>query len=170
MKRNHIVLTLSSFTLAIAAGAAEAHSGKLESCVKAALAKHPGKILSLEAEIEKGKPIYELDIKGKDGKEWEIECDAATGKLTEEEQEVANADDEAFKAKAKVTEEEARKTALGRKAGEVIEVEYNLEADGNPSYEFDIVDKDGKEWEIEVDAVTGKVLEEERELFQIGDE
>ncbi|NBO10721.1 MAG: peptidase, partial [Methylophilaceae bacterium] len=42
----------------------------------------------LEAEIENGKPIYEFDIKGKDGKEWEVEVDAVTGKVVETEEEV----------------------------------------------------------------------------------
>jgi uncharacterized membrane protein YkoI len=60
----------------------------LESCLNAALAKHPGDVVSLEAEIEDGKPTYEFDIKGKDGKEWEVECDAKTAKLIEEEEEV----------------------------------------------------------------------------------
>ena len=36
--------------------------------MKAALAKHPGGVISLEAEIEDGKPTYEFDIKGTDGK------------------------------------------------------------------------------------------------------
>lgn len=153
---------------ALAAG--HTHPGKLEACMAAALAKFPGQVLSVEAEIEKGRPIYEFDIKTKDGKEMEVECDARSGKLTEVEEEVENPSDEAFKAKAKITEEEAGKAALERRPGEVVDVEYNVESDGTPSYEFDIVDKDGKEWEVEVDAVTGKILEEEREIYQIGHE
>lgn len=56
--------------------------------MKATLAKHPGSVISLEAEIENKKPIYELDIKGDNGKEWEVECDAKSGKVTEEEEDV----------------------------------------------------------------------------------
>ena len=41
--------------------------------MKAALAKHPGDVISLEAEIENGKPIYEFDIKGKSVKAIEVE-------------------------------------------------------------------------------------------------
>ena len=40
-------------SLAYAGG--HTHSGKMETCMKAALAKHPGEVLTLEAEIEKGK-------------------------------------------------------------------------------------------------------------------
>jgi uncharacterized membrane protein YkoI len=50
----------------------------------------------------------------------------------------------------------------------VIESETSIEADGSVSYEFDIKTKDGKEVEVEVDAVTGKIVEEEVEIYQIG--
>lgn len=162
------VLALCFLLTAAAVEAADAHVGRMETCMNAALARHPGRVISLEAEIEKGKPIYEFDIQGEDGKEWEVECDARSGKVLEEEHEVADANDPEFKAKSKITEAEARKTALERRPGEVVEVEYAIEADGNPSYEFDIKAPDGTEWEVEIDAVTGKVLEVEREVYQIG--
>ena len=149
------------------AHAADTHTGAMESCMKAALQKHPGDVLSLEAELENGVAIYEFDIKGADGKEWEVECDAKTAKLTEEEEEV-DAKDPRFVAKAKVTLEQAKKTALAAKPGTVIESETSIEADGSASYEFDIKGKDGKEWEVEVDATTGKVIETEQEVYQIG--
>lgn len=170
MNKKIVVIAFASVfmnTLAYAGG--HTHSGKMETCMKAALAKHPGEVLTLEAEIEKGKPIYEFDIKGKDGKEWEVECDAKSGKVTEEEQEVANADDPAFKSKAKITQEDAKKTALAKHPGEVVESEFSIESNGNPSYEFDIKTANGKEMEVEIDAVTGKLEEEpEEEIYQIG--
>ncbi len=170
MNKKIVVIALASAfmsTLAYAGG--HAHTGKMETCMKAALAKHPGQVLSLEAEVENGKPIYEFDIKGKDGKEWEVECDAKSGKVTEEEMEVASADDAAFKSKAKVSLDDAKKTALAKQPGEIIETEFSVEANGNPSYEFDIKTADGKEVEVEVDAVTGKLAEEpEEEVYQIG--
>ncbi len=144
----------------------QAHSGKMEACMKAALALHPGKVISLEAEVEKGKPIYEFDIQGADGKEWEVECDAKTGKVTEVEEEVASANDPAFK--AKITLEEAQAIALKAKPGKIVETEFSIEGDGQSSYEFDIVGEDGVEWEIEIDAMTGKIIEMERETYQIG--
>lgn len=148
--------------------ASHAHNGKMEACMKAALAKHPGKIISLEAEIEKGKPIYEFDILGDDGKEWEVECDAKTGKIAEEEREVSSADDPAFN--AKITLEEAQEIALKTKPGKIVETEFSVESDGKSSYEFDIVGDDGVEWEVEVDAMTGKIVEVERETYQIGND
>ena len=142
----------------------------MEKCLKAALAKHAGTVDTMEMEISEGKAQYEFDIKAADGKEYEVECSALTGKVIEEEVEVANADDAAFKAKAKVTQADAEKAALAAFPGKVVESEFSIEADGNPSFEFDIVGADGKETEVEVDAVTGKVLEHETEVYQIGKE
>ena len=162
-----ISLALAALLISAPAFSASAHKGAVETWLKAALAKYPGQVLSLEAEIENGKPIYEFDIKGKDGKEWEVECDAKTGKLTEVEEEV-DIKDPRFASKAKVSLEEAKKTALTAYPGEIIESETSIEADGSVSYEFDIKTKDGKEIEVEVDAVTGKIIEVEEEVYQIG--
>lgn len=161
------LLAASLFT--IPALAADKHTGRLETCMKAALGKHPGDVISLEAEIEAGKPTYEFDIKGKDGKEWEVECEAKSGKLIEEEEEV-DAKDPRFASKAKITFEDAKKTALQAHPGDVVESETAIESDGGISFEFDIKTKDGKEIEVEVDAVSGKIIESEEEAYQIGND
>ncbi len=142
----------------------------LETCMKAALAKQPGTVVKVELKIEKKTPIYEFDIEGKDGKAWDIECDANTGKIVEVEEEVRSADDPAFKAKRKISEAEARAHALSKYPGEIIEVEYEIEANGDASYEFDIITKDGKEMKVEVDASTGNIVEVSEEIYQIGKE
>ena len=162
-KLSFLLVTLLVASPAIAAG----HKGSMETCMKVALAKHAGTVISLEAEIENKKPIYEFDIKGNDGKEWEVECDAKSGKVTEEEEEV-DAKDQRFASKAKLTAEDAKKAALAFQPGEVVESETSIESDGTLSYEFDIKTKDGKEIEVEIDAVTGKVQESEEEVYQIG--
>jgi uncharacterized membrane protein YkoI len=169
MKKHLIPAIIAALFLTPAAFAAgKFPDGNFEKAMKAALAKHPGEVLTVEAELNKGKPQYEFDIKSVDGKEWEVEVDAKTGKVIEEEQEVADANDAVFKSKAKVTQEDAKKTALAKYPGEVVESEFSIESDGNPSYEFDIKMKDGKEMEVEVDAATGKINDEEEEIWQIG--
>jgi uncharacterized membrane protein YkoI len=52
----------------------------------------------------------------------------------------------------------------------VTETEYEVEPDGKASYEFDITGADGKEYKVEVDAATGKIVEESEEAYQIGKE
>jgi uncharacterized membrane protein YkoI len=139
----------------------------LDLCVKAALEAHPGKIKSLSSEIEDGKSQFELDIKGLDGKYWEVECDALTGKINRTEREI-RAHSTEFKSKAKISREEATKTALAKYPGKVINTEYDIEDDGEISYEFIIQTKEGKYIEVEVDAVTGKLAGEEEVLYHIG--
>lgn len=147
--------------------AAHAAPTALDNCVKAAQDKHPGKLMSLSSEIEGGKSQYEIDIQGQDGFGWEAECDAATGKINRIEREIrANAKE--FKSKAKVRLDAAIKIALDKYPGDVLNTEYDMEDDGEISYEFVIRTNNGKMIEIEVDAVTGKLAGEEEVLYRIG--
>jgi len=141
----------------------------LGKCVKAAFAKHDGTIVKLEFKAEGKSGVYEFDIESADGTAWDVECDAKSGKVTEVEQEV-KADDAKFKAATKVTEADAKATALVAHPGTVVETEYEIESDGKASYEFDITTADGKEFKVEVDATTGKIVEDNEEVYQIGKE
>lgn len=142
----------------------------METCMNAALAKHNGEVTKLELKIENKVPTYEVEILTQDGKSWELECDANTGKITEEEQEVSSAEDPLFKEKAKITLEQAKEIALKSTSGEIVEVEYEIESNGDASYEFDIKTDKG-EVKLEVDATTGKITEDKQtEVYQIGKE
>ena len=152
--------------LAMTAMAAQAKPTALDACVKAALDKHPGKMVSLSSEIEDGKAQFEIDIHGSDGSGWEAECDAASGKINRIEREI-RADAKEFKSKAKIRLDAAMKIALDKYPGEVLNTEYDIEDDGEISYEF-IIRSASKTIEIEVDAVTGKLAGEEEVLYRIG--
>lgn len=177
MKRSAIAITM--LLAASASLAAQEPAGSLERCLQAASAKQQGTFVKAEVLIAvssteagapaKGSALLELEVRDPQGKEWELTCDEKSGKIIEVEQEVASASDPAFKAKAKVTEDEARKTALAANAGTVVEVEYEIEAKGAASYELDIKPTSGTgEIKVEVDAATGKLTEQRRELYQIG--
>ncbi len=62
----------------------------------------------------------------------------------------------------KVSVEEARAIALKSISGRVIDEELEKE-NGRLQYAFDIRDADGKMFEVEIDAVTGNVLQAEEE-------
>lgn len=68
-------------------GNPDAHNAKLQACMKTALDRHPGAITEVEVESEDGKTIIDVDVQGKDGKSWEVECDAATGEVLEDKEE-----------------------------------------------------------------------------------
>jgi uncharacterized membrane protein YkoI len=141
----------------------------LGKCVKAALSKHDGKIVKLEMKSEKKTAMYEFDVESADGTAWDIECNVRTSKITEVEEEV-KATDSRFVALAKVSEADAKATALAAHPGKVVETEYELEPDGKASYEFDIQEADNEEIKVEVDATTGKIVEVSYEVYQIGQE
>lgn len=168
MNKKIIAIALASFFLTPVAYADKHDKGAIDNCVKAALAKFPGKLASVRAEIEDGKAQYELDINGTDGKQHEVECDAKAGKIIETEGEVA-ADDSAFTSKAKVSLDAALKTALAKYPGAVMKTEYEVESDGSVAYEFDIKTADGKLLEVEVDAINGKLSNAEEVVWQIGE-
>ncbi|PKO43595.1 MAG: peptidase [Betaproteobacteria bacterium HGW-Betaproteobacteria-22] len=141
----------------------------LENCLAAALKVRSGEVAKVEYKLENKVPVYEFDIETPDGKAWDVECNGRTGKITEIEEEVANAEDTAFLARRYVSEEDAKATALAAFPGEVIETEYEIEPDGAASYEFDIQTLTG-EMKVEVDATTGKIVESSKEIYQIGKE
>ncbi|WP_031431920.1 PepSY domain-containing protein [Methylomicrobium agile] len=149
---------------------AQAVDTGLEKCIAAAQGIKKGDMLKLEKLKVDGKPLYELEIRDAEGKEWEFMCDADSGHITEQESEVDKAHDKPFKSKMKVGEKEAADIALKAHPGKIEEVEYEIEDNGDPSYEFDIVDDKGVETKVEVDAVTGKIIETSTEDWEIGEE
>lgn len=64
--------------------------------------------------------------------------------------------------RVKITVEQARQTALARVAGTIIEEELEKE-NGRLVYSIEIKDKDGRVFDVEVDAETGAIFKVERE-------
>ena len=169
MKKTLLILSVIAATTAQAEHHKKVELSDIDKCVMNAIEKYPGHVLSMESEIEKDRLIYEFDIMTKDGREVEIECDARKHTLHDFEVEYKK-DDKTFTNAAKISESEAEKIALEKYNGKIVDREYSME-NGNPAYEFDIyVAKKGHEYEVEVDAVTGEILEVEMELYDIGSE
>lgn len=144
----------------------------LETCLVAASAVKAGDYLKVEylSVSPRGVPTYEIEVRGADGREWELMCDTLTGAIYEIEQEANGPSDPLFLERAKVSEEEARAKVLGLYPGKIEEVEYELESNGDPSYEIDLVTADGTEFKIEVDAASGDIIEVSVEAWEIGQE
>lgn len=58
--------------------------------------------------------------------------------------------------------------ALERKAGRVIKVEFKT-VDARKAYEFDIMDRGGKAWDVECNADTAAIVSVEREVDSVAD-
>ncbi len=139
----------------------------LGDCVTAVQATKAGTMVKLEGKIEDGRAVYEFDVRSPDGSQWDVECDAVTAKVIEVEQEVNAPTDEPFASKVKISADSAKAIALGTYAGKVQEIEYEVEKNGDGTYEIDIVGADG-ERKLEVDATRGNITENHVETFQIG--
>ncbi|GJM06080.1 MAG: hypothetical protein DHS20C09_20760 [marine bacterium B5-7] len=163
-----LIMTLTT----INASADVSHQGGLEACMLATTAIRTGTYTKVEylGFTDEGVSAYEIEMKDLDGKVWEFECDARSGEIIEIEQEVANSDAPLFKKKMKVSEKKAQTIATDLYPGTIEEVEYEIESNGQVSYEFDIVDKYGVEFKIEVDATSGDIVEVQIEKWQIGAE
>lgn len=162
--KHSLILQPVCLSLIFLASTAMAEAQQFERCMQAALKRQPGHIIKVEGKTEQGKSIYEFDIRARNL----IECDAESGKIIEIEQEVAQTSHPLFAARKKISESEAKAIALKRYPGTINEIEYEIEEDSAASYEFDIVDNDGKEMKVEVDASSGKIVEANQEHWQIG--
>ncbi len=140
----------------------------LDACREAALAVKAGHVIKIELKQEDEKEIYEFDIRDSENKDWDIECDVATAKIVEIEEEALGTNDPRFREYMKIHLAKAKEIGLGLYPGEIIEIEFELEEDGRAVYEFDIATENGKEMKIEIDAATGEIHEETREIWQIG--
>lgn len=156
-----------AFSSAVSVQAADAG---IESCIAEIQKQKQGELIKLEKLNASGKPVYEFELRDANGFEWEFMCDIATGKIFETESEVESVNSQAFKSKMKVTEEDAKAIALKAYPGVIEEIEYEIEENGDASYEFDIVNDKGVETKVEVDAATGKIIEVAIEEWEIGEE
>ena len=143
-------------------------SDRFEICMQKVLQQQPGQVIKVEKKLEAGMMMYEFDVRGKDGLDWDIECVQETGEIWEVEREVQNPNDPLFKSKVKVGEKAARKIALEKYPGTIREVEYEVEAKGTAVYEFDIDMPDGREMKVEINATTGVLHEANQEIWQVG--
>lgn len=142
----------------------------MEACLDAALDTIPGHPRKLEMKMEGDDPVYEFDIQATaDGATYNVECNAEEGFVTEVERET-DANDPVFKKYAKVSEADARQTALDFVPGEVVSMEYEVGQEGGVNYEYDILNVHGREYKVDVDAVTGEIEEANLELYEIGAE
>ena len=140
----------------------------MEACLDSALDTIPGNARKLEMKMEGDDPVYEFDIEATaDGATYNVECNAEEGFVIEVERE-ASTDDAIFKKYAEISESDARATALDFIPGEVVATEYEVDMDGGVNYEFDIVNVHGREYKVDVDAITGKIEEANLELYEIG--
>jgi uncharacterized membrane protein YkoI len=131
-----------------------------------------GTINQVELEDEDGSVVYGFDVVSKDSKSYDVKVDAKTGKVLKADNDNENENDQEENEKvekqdpneqaklqkeATITQDQATKTVLDQyQGGTVNQVELEDE-DGSVVYGFDVVSKDGKSYDVKVDAKTGEI-------------
>ena len=160
-------------------------SSPFHRCTLAALAVKPGQVVKAEQYAYEGRQAYEIDILGNNGTRWELTCDLATIKIVNVQAETGENDRPTAQAYGsagqqgaaaqsgaggpgvlvispqpifKVSEEKAKQIALAQYPGELTQVVYEY-ANGRPGYEIHIRSPRGTRIEVEVDGITGEVVE-----------
>ena len=167
------MMMLALFSTSVLAGPrGHGSHDDLHHCLKSASAIKDGYYAKLEylTLTDRGTKTYEIEIHDKNGVEWELMCDISTGTIYEIEREVESASDSLFKKNMKVNEDAASKAALALYPGKLVHTEYEIESNGASSYEFDIFEKPGVTYKVEVNAATGEVVEVSIEKWDIGRE
>lgn len=124
--------------------------------LRALLARHPGKVLELELKLATDKRlIYEVQVILQDGQLREFVIDAQNGELLD-----GNGHrQEVLKKLMPLPDLLGRLPARYR--GIIHEVELEYDQDGRYFYEVEIRLDDGRVFELDIDAVSGKLLNDE---------
>lgn len=125
-------------------------------------------------DTDDGKKIYDVEFYS-NGKEYDYEIDAATGKILEKDTDIENYvakanntnTKSASSAKGSIGSEKAKAIALkdaGLKASNVAFVKVQLDYDdGRQIYDVEFY-SNGREYDYEIDAVSGKILEKDSDI------
>ena len=125
-----------------------------------ALKKVKGKVDDIDLETENGKVYYEVEIDTDKKQEFEVKVDAYTAKvLSVKESNDDDDDDNVQSTDNLITEKDAIAIANKGINGKVVSIELDSD-DGRYEYEIELLTKEG-EYEITIDAATGKILEKD---------
>jgi uncharacterized membrane protein YkoI len=129
---------------------------RFETCLKAAWKEQRGRVSAAELQSQYGVAQYNFDIETSDGGKWLVECNAATGVVTEVEQ-IVGRTNPLFKDQVRISEGEVKAKVSRFFPGEVIYMQYMIEANGQAMYDFNVKNGSGRIMKFEVNATTGEV-------------
>ncbi|GGB47177.1 PepSY domain-containing protein [Fictibacillus barbaricus] len=133
-----------------------------------------GSVNELEFDRDDQKDKYEIEVH-KDGKSYDLDILAGSGKITKfeedrdddldesdiDDKDDEDRDDQVDAANMKISTEQAQNIALKQVPGTVTKIELD-EEDGQYFYEIEI-NKDKQETDVDVDAMTGTVLKVDKD-------
>ncbi|MFJ7745188.1 PepSY domain-containing protein [Peribacillus sp. NPDC097295] len=165
IKRKKLLMTISAAAVLLFGGVAgtavyAVNQGTLseKEAIKVISGELGGEVVQVEKEWDEYPVTYDMTVKTEEGYQ-DVEVDAKEGKVLDQEIDDDQDEDalieEAMKT-AKISMEEAEKIALKQVEGQITDLEADME-NGVLIYELEIKE-DQKEYDIDIDANTGKVL------------
>lgn len=139
----------------------------MEEAQKIALKEVDGEVIKSSKDHDDGRTYYEFEIIT-DGGKYDLEVDGESGEIVKKEKDddytSSQSTTDSQSNQATITEDEAKKIATERigGSGEFIKCELDND-DGVLKYEIEVV-KENKEYDIDVDATTGKITKYEEDL------
>lgn len=124
-----------------------------------------GQISGIRIRLEKDDGIQQYEVEFYAGdKEYDYEIDAVSGNILSKDMDIEDDFKKSGASDAAISEEEAKKTALKKVSGAgENDIKIHLDKDdGKTVYEGSIIYKD-REYEFEIDAESGKILDWEEE-------
>lgn len=160
-------VVLGGAALANGLGTSEVHASEsflsLKEAKALAVKEVGGTVTEIELEKTRTGFVYEVEVKS-NGVEYDLDIDAQTGKVVIEEQQakqVAQAELTRVAGEKLITKDEAIAIAMKQAKGTVTKAKLD-DDDGGKHYDIEI--KDGTyEYDFEIDAITGKILELEKD-------
>jgi len=146
----------SQFTMEQAKAAALAHAGLMEKEVTFTKEK---------VEWDDGRQVYEIEFYTADYKEYDYEIDAATGKIVSADYDAESYTPSVGAGKTAIDQAKAQEIALAKVPGAAASHVKDLKLDqddGKQVYEVKII-YNGMEYQLEIDAANGAILEFETE-------
>ncbi|GAB6927644.1 hypothetical protein JCM10914A_16270 [Paenibacillus sp. JCM 10914] len=132
----------------------------MEKAEQLALAEAKGQVESIELDRKRGKLVYEVDIQ-QDNQDVDVWIDAYTGQSLGMKVDRDDDDDRDSVPGNLINASRAAHIAVQHaKGGTAVDVDLDREDDGRWVYEVDVKHANG-ETEVEIDAVSGKVLKAE---------
>ncbi|MFH0071073.1 PepSY domain-containing protein, partial [Peribacillus sp. NPDC056705] len=136
----------------------------MEKAEQLALAEAKGQVESIELDRKRGKLVYEVDIQ-QDNQDVDVWIDAYTGQSLGVKVDRDDDDDRDSVPGNLINASRAAHIAVQHaKGGTAVDVDLDREDDGRWVYEVDVKQANG-ETEVEIDAVSGKVLKAEYDKF-----
>lgn len=151
------VLALSG--VAMTGNTAEASKGfiTMENARTIAVKSVGGNVTDIELKRKKSGSFYEVEVQSK-GFEYDMDIDAKTGKILRKDKDELDDDDDIIVFNKKfITPAAAEKIALKKAKGTIVKVALDND-DNRVIYEIEVEDNI-YEYELDIDAISGKILD-----------